>query len=639
MNYFNQRTQIAIKMASMKTGLHDLAECPICRTTNAEPKRLPCDHTCCLTCIQQMLDAVRDTALKHGRIPSNEIACPLCRKPVYLLGARPDRLPTNLLAKQLQDMVRKVDNTGDVSACQVCKLESRVADNFCKECKVYMCCDCSEKHTNRNAFKDHSLVKKVLVLCEEHGTQSVYLCTECNIFLCLTCVNDGKCEGHPIKQLSESVQMKMEEIEDLIAKVEMNIETDCGTSNQSIHTILTTSHTRITQAADVKKSIKEWAQTLVDDIRKDEQQLMADVEKWESIFVDVHQNFTTHHTALKEVLIAANEAKSKGVEQMIMAMPAIRSRIPPTPKLPSPEAMNTEVRFIAQKAQKLGEIQFAKSAAPSTPSLTEKWTKLGPTSGRSVTFTHSGNLVVCDYGEKNVVMYDPEGELIASATEKGTQFMDHPQGIVQHPVEPSVIIAEGCAGLLFLDSEDLTFKERVKLEGELYTLCVAVLSNGFVVVGTRNPPTVSIHDDHGKLCKRLTSYGALKQHKISDPYHLTVMANDIIVASMRGNNKVVYFNAKGESLKIVDVSRYGYPCGLSEDPWGDLLVACGIWLGSNHVCRFHNDVSGQVFSDITLKFSQKDVIKELGGVQSVAVKSYQLAVLFSRSLALYEWTS
>ncbi len=132
-------TKMASKMAA--------EECSVCLREyepagKGVPKLLPCSHTFCLPCLQQMC---------HGP----KVTCPECRKPCQVPPPGPQAFPTNryiiqnieLVARMIQlEQQQENKNT-------VCPDHKKPHVMFCSEteCATLLCPACPlQRHTNHN---------------------------------------------------------------------------------------------------------------------------------------------------------------------------------------------------------------------------------------------------------------------------------------------------------------------------------------------------------------------------------------------------------------------------------------------------------------------------------------------------------
>jgi len=66
-------SQMAAEKSSAMSKLDDITECCICLKTFIDPRMLPCIHTFCLQCLNDLAD-------KSNKKAGDEIPCPVYRK-------------------------------------------------------------------------------------------------------------------------------------------------------------------------------------------------------------------------------------------------------------------------------------------------------------------------------------------------------------------------------------------------------------------------------------------------------------------------------------------------------------------------------------------------------------------------------
>ena len=77
-------------------NLHEVVSCSVCMSPFTDPKILPCFHTFCLHCLNEL----QRTSGKHG-----EITCPECRRKFQVPGTGyPKDLPANFRMNSLLDV-------------------------------------------------------------------------------------------------------------------------------------------------------------------------------------------------------------------------------------------------------------------------------------------------------------------------------------------------------------------------------------------------------------------------------------------------------------------------------------------------------------------------------------------------------
>ncbi len=471
----------------MKDGLTDLVSCPVCYETDGEPKRLPCDHTYCDECLQKIVDKARQTNIACGRQPGKHINCPQCRRTVEIPGGKAGNLPTHLLMKQLREVI--ADNEGKDNKkpkCQLCD-SVRNIETFCIDCKTSMCTLCSEKHTTRATFKDHTF-RQISVFCQVHKSPSTLTCTDCQILLCLMCVNDGVCEDHDVRDVR-----------------------------------------------DLSNDVIKDSDNLIEDIQEQIDDLTEDMQNKTQIIKEVKSDIAN----MKYLLLAANEAREKGVEHMIMATPVIMARL-----------AGKKTKAVRQE----GCVNIRQTYTMTKPALLI-WQKEVPDI-TAIIFTPDNYLVAaCNgYNFKQICMYDTTGDVISRKVFNKVS----PFGLAHDKHTGSVIVACGEKGLLFYSDTDLEWKQSLTLymvaEVTLNAHAVGVLSNSNLVVTNVNKDmdhTIGIYDRQGKVLNMIMKYHTWwGQLQVCDPRRITVLNDNTIVALME--NKIVFLDTDLHCKRIID---------------------------------------------------------------------------------------
>lgn len=134
-------------VCSIKTNL----TCQVCDKLFVDPKILPCLHTFCCLCIENLL---RNRPLKDKLFK-----CPSCHFESGLDSRNSVRkLPANSLLVSLLDLLRIQE--GEAIQCDVCdcSVDESPADLRCRECSVYLCELHAEAHKRAKDTKRHVLL-------------------------------------------------------------------------------------------------------------------------------------------------------------------------------------------------------------------------------------------------------------------------------------------------------------------------------------------------------------------------------------------------------------------------------------------------------------------------------------------------
>ena len=206
----------------LQTFLHNPQEevsCSVCRSPFTEPKILPCFHTFCLHCLNEL----QRTSGKHG-----EITCPECRRKFQVPGSGyPKDLPANFRMNSLLDVMAIQKCNVDGVKCGNC--EKKSAQSFyCFKCCAFWCDDCIAAHNIIRANKDHRVlaikdfqdqdiedVLKRPAFCQKkhHENEELkFYCKDCEFAICSTCAITLH-EGHgkvPLQDIAYERKLRLE---------------------------------------------------------------------------------------------------------------------------------------------------------------------------------------------------------------------------------------------------------------------------------------------------------------------------------------------------------------------------------------------------------------------------------------------
>jgi hypothetical protein len=185
--------------------LNSKLECSVCYQVFTDPRILPCGHTFCLKCLQDIEKAAA------GK--SNNIPCPQCRAEFQASSQNLQDLPKNFTVAQL---------ICSLPANSQCANDSQhgPAQHVCLDCWDALCDTCSKYHTITRFTKDHTVKllsevttediqmhkTKQIVYCQVHPKQEVAFYCEsetCQRFVCGLCTG-VKCKSHTCLELSDA---------------------------------------------------------------------------------------------------------------------------------------------------------------------------------------------------------------------------------------------------------------------------------------------------------------------------------------------------------------------------------------------------------------------------------------------------
>ena len=211
-------------------NLHEEVSCSVCMTTFTDPKILPCLHSFCLHCLNEILR----TSGRHDIFP-----CPECRKEVQVPSSgKLKDLPTNFRINSLLDVLAiKECHTAGVK-CANCDKSSRHS-SYCFQCCAFWCDECIIAHNLIKANKEHRVlalkdfedqdiedVLKRPAFCQQkhHEKEELkFFCKNCDVAICNLCVATIH-DGHAKIVLEEAASERKIQVKSVIETQKKNIE-------------------------------------------------------------------------------------------------------------------------------------------------------------------------------------------------------------------------------------------------------------------------------------------------------------------------------------------------------------------------------------------------------------------------------
>ncbi|XP_078609465.1 E3 ubiquitin-protein ligase TRIM71-like isoform X1 [Branchiostoma floridae x Branchiostoma japonicum] len=240
-------TSAYMAMASFSDHLGEQLWCGVCLGRYTDPKVLPCLHTFCRPCLEQVHE-------RDGRL-----RCPTCQQDVPLADSGVDGLPSNFFINNILDVVTSqeedVENGlgedsnvgssrgngisgvaaglslhgGGRQRCNPCE-DGSVATSRCRDCNEYLCDNCVLAHQRVRLTKDHFILRlqpdggtrpapglvgppmsvqvaeRVACFCAVHESEIVRLfCDTCRLPICRECTMSLH-QGHSFVYLQDAVQ-------------------------------------------------------------------------------------------------------------------------------------------------------------------------------------------------------------------------------------------------------------------------------------------------------------------------------------------------------------------------------------------------------------------------------------------------
>ncbi|XP_069058911.1 E3 ubiquitin-protein ligase TRIM45 [Pleurodeles waltl] len=196
--------RLNVGIGKVTTGLpSSRTRCPLCAEPYTDPRILPCLHSFCMACIQQ-LEPLSPLGFRGGMDPASSprdktqlsILCPVCDGEVELPpgGARA-LVIDHLVANEV--LLESLQRDGVGLVCDLCNEGS--AEKRCNICRANLCEFCCQAHRRQKKTASHAVVGlKDLksfsrmgkpIQCASHPAEELRLfCETCDRPVCRDCV-------------------------------------------------------------------------------------------------------------------------------------------------------------------------------------------------------------------------------------------------------------------------------------------------------------------------------------------------------------------------------------------------------------------------------------------------------------------
>ena len=288
------------------------AECPLCLQTVKNPKTLPCLHSFCLECLDELASFAR-------RQLQTTIKCPVCQTSFPI----PDtdtfvNLPSSFHLNRLVDVLALEDGTVQTQKCNTCD-KNNPATSYCFVCQGFLCASCFQYHQrfkatrgHRNVLMDNLQAQDVQeliqrpVMCSQqyHEDQPMeFYCEDCKVLVCHKCSVVGH-NRHCMTDTQKAAEGPKLQMAEVVAKVkaeillyEHQIKKQTELKNQNI--------------ADIRNAEKKMTDTVEEVIRD----LREHEEKMKDKFREIYEAEQKQHAARLEILELINTQLKSFVER------------------------------------------------------------------------------------------------------------------------------------------------------------------------------------------------------------------------------------------------------------------------------------------------------------------------------------
>ncbi len=206
-------------LSALMPGAEQLLTCAVCLDFLKIPKILPCHHSFCLVCLENVL----------GR--GYFLVCPKCRREVNITRRGISELPNDFRTDEIKNTLIKITQTKHhIAMCDACRTDNKhtTAIKYCIHCCINMCEECKESHEQTESFSFHIVCDVGNTsgngegMCSKHGKGYKYYCMECDKVLCPLCVM-GACKQHEVKDLLGALESRRSESLHLLERLDTSL--------------------------------------------------------------------------------------------------------------------------------------------------------------------------------------------------------------------------------------------------------------------------------------------------------------------------------------------------------------------------------------------------------------------------------
>ena len=211
---------IAMEVRELFRNLEKEAECALCLHTVKKPKTLPCLHSFCLICLDNLANFAR-------RQLQTAVSCPVCLTPFQIPeGDTFAGLPTAFHLNRLVDVLALEHGGAQTQSCSSCE-ENTAATCYCFDCHDFFCTACVKVHSRMKMSRGHrsvgidnlqaqdieELIQRPVMCAEKYHDKEPleYYCQQCKVCICHKCgfVNHDRHEKVDIQQAAEEHKLQM----------------------------------------------------------------------------------------------------------------------------------------------------------------------------------------------------------------------------------------------------------------------------------------------------------------------------------------------------------------------------------------------------------------------------------------------
>ncbi|XP_035669142.1 titin-like isoform X6 [Branchiostoma floridae] len=293
--------------------------CPVCNDQFKSPLTLPCLHSVCRKCAEEILvSRENERNVTSGRYtpvsePRSVLKCPACKKEVPLDSRGLDGLTENFILRNIIDSMQEAKEYSELDddlgvQCDVCQEEPpNLATKTCVKCELCYCEECLNlTHPPGRPLTGHQLIaptrdpKSNIVRCQEHNEIISLYCEDDDTVVCPTC-HARSHKGHKVIPTDEKYRQMKAALKDSVKSL-VNVNSTYVQHIGKLRSVCDGIQGHFDkQEGSVKKEFSD-VKALV---QKKEKDMLTTIEKERREKVEVRQQQIDHYRRTLENTTAA----------------------------------------------------------------------------------------------------------------------------------------------------------------------------------------------------------------------------------------------------------------------------------------------------------------------------------------------
>ena len=531
--------------------------CGCCKKHYLNPKTLPCLHSFCLACLQELATKTEDSKL--------ELTCPDCRKVITHANQDLSDLPNAFkIIRQIEShkFMQKVLGTLPVN-CEKCSSRKAKATGFCVDCEKFICEICTQVHLNWPELQNHKTLRLTELkgdyakytpvpsakeICPMHNKQCLIYCGTCEYLICHECILKGH-RDHKYEHADESVRKHKK---------------DMTESLDSINHLPVQLHTAIQVIEGISEKFSAQGKTV-------EQQLNESFDQLQNILADRKEYLRNQHKERIEDKVTMLDQQKQLFERIM-------------------HKMSTCITFVSQTTDANHVTEFfllEKQMQQRISELNDEFSKLDltPVEDPEVHYTFRKSLLAPLENAGAI----SDGSILYCSADKTQTGSFHVGEVISFFIALSSAFYKTCNNPM----EEIQAEIQSLRDGSLCPATVAVSSCGFAKMqcSFSDRGRYAVHVKVGKRHVSGSPYsffvqpnGAQLQQpvktisKLQGPKGLTVNSKNQIIVCEENCHTVTVYGRKTKKLISIgefgkDLGQFNHPTGVAVDELGCIYVA------------------------------------------------------------------